>query len=154
MRLILVAIFLSFTPFILAKSTLPASCSSFEEVIQSDLILLKKREFIELGECVGIALLKENRLKNLPEICSEVIENKLTPLGGLSLSKLEAIKIGQCTGIINYVYERYDSKTLKYDYSDEMFHCVKGIQAAKILTMQSDNYQSVKKVSDVLCEYY
>ncbi len=154
MRLFLAVIFLSYTPFILAKSTLPTSCSSFEEVIQSDLILLKKREFIELGECVGVALLKENRLKNLPEICSEVIENKLTPLGGLSLSKLEAIKIGQCTGIINYVYERYNTKTLKYDYTDETFHCIKGIEAAKILSMQSENYQSVKKVSDVLCEYY
>lgn len=153
MKVLITLIFLAYIPLSLAKSLLHSSCTDYETVAQSDFILLNKTEFIQLGECVGRALLEDNRLNNLAEACSEVIEDKLSPLGILSLSKVEAIKIGQCLGAVAYVHDKYQGE--KYDYySNKTYHCTQGDKAAKLLSLQTDNLRTPKDVRSVICEQY
>ena len=91
-----------------AKSELPYNCNEYSNVEEKNFVLFNKKQFIELGECAGEALVKAKKVYNIAAACSEVIEDKNSLLGIFSLSKVEAIKMGVCIGAINAVYTRYD----------------------------------------------
>ena len=89
-----------------AKGSLHSACKQYQEVLESSFVLFSKKELMELGTCTGVALLKGHRLSTLVDSCNEVEEAK-SVFGIASLSKAEAIKVGQCVGVIDYIYQRY-----------------------------------------------
>ena len=70
-----------------AKESLPKDCSHLKGVTEADFVLLSKKEFIELGECLAISLIKKRAPLNVVESCSEVDEDRRNILGIFSLSK-------------------------------------------------------------------
>lgn len=145
----------------LADIRVPARCE--ESVIQikkTSLIFFNSTEAIKVGECVGVELVKRGVEQELPKACGEVIENKNNVLGELSLSKKEALQIGQCMGVINYVYDRYNNEKYRpsrYDryyskYQNYVYQCATDITAVKRLISTGDSLSSRSKIRDVLCE--
>lgn len=152
--LLLIILFVFIQPSF-AKDTLIKDCAHLENANESEFVLFNKKEFIQLGECVAVSLIKKQSILNLPLACDEVIEDHSNPLGIFSLSKLEAIYIGQCLGIVNYIYEHYhDEKVYRYDRwsnSNNKYRCVKGINAVNILrTIKSDRLDR-NDIRDMLC---
>lgn len=121
------------------------------------LVIFNKAELMELGACVGIELVKHDKLLNISEACDEVVEDKLNPLGMLSLSKKEAIQIGQCFGVIKYIYDYYDDAKYQAPYyssyrrSDNVYQCEKGMRAVSILRASEQKFSSRADIRDVLC---
>ncbi|MEO2282047.1 hypothetical protein [Pseudoalteromonas pernae] len=116
------------------KNRLPSDCSHLQEVTELDFVLFSKKEFIELGECLAINAIKTNLPINIVEACNEVDEDRRNILGIFSLSKSEAIRIGQCMGAINYVYQRYNNEPVNsYSYSNKTYQCAKGVSAVDII---------------------
>ncbi len=150
MKFIIALIFLFVIQPAVAKSSLPENCMHLKETVKADFILLNKKEFIQLGECSAVALLKLGELKKLNEACAEVIEDKNNVLGILSLSKSEALKIGQCVGVINYIYERFHNEVVNGRYG-EKYSCSKGIKAATYLSAQSSSMKRRDQLRDLLC---
>ncbi len=151
---IIALMLLAYIPQSMAKSSLIHNCSEYEKIAESDFILLNKAEFIQLGQCVGIELMRTERMNHLVEACSEVVEDNISPLGVFSLSKVEAIKIGQCLGAVDYVYYEYNG-TKYYDwYSDsyKTVHCTQGNVAAKSLSLQTGSLDTVQDVRTVICK--
>lgn len=138
-----------------AKDSLPKDCSHLQSVTEADFVLLSKKEFIELGECLAISLIKKRDAINVVESCSEVDEDRRNLLGILSLSKLEAILIGQCVGTINYIYQRYDDEPVSpYSYSSNItnrYQCTKGFQAVDILRKSNAKSYTRTKLRNLLC---
>lgn len=135
-----------------AKDTLVDDCSHLKDAKEADFILFNKKEFIELGECLAIDTLKKQSVNNLPRICKEVTENEATPLGIMSLTKLEAIYIGQCIGAINYIYQRYNNERLAQGYrGPSEYSCVKGMKAVKLIINQGQNDMTRRDIRDILC---
>jgi hypothetical protein len=154
---VLISLFLClFVETSFAKDALIKDCEHLQSIKQADFVLLNKKEFIELGECVAENLIKTKFVSNLPLACSEVIEDKLNPLGILSLTKLEAIYMGQCLGVINYIYQHYHNEMISINYSynrnRKKYHCIKGVSAAKRLSVQEDEQSTRYEVRDLLCE--
>jgi hypothetical protein len=139
----------------LAKELLPKDCSHLQDVAEADFVLLRKKDFIELGECLAVSLIKKRTPLNVAESCNEVDENRRNILGILSLSKLEAILIGHCVGTINYIYQHYDNEPVStYSYNSrktKRYQCTKGLQAVDILRQSTANLYSRTKLRDLLC---
>lgn len=152
MKIFITLILLAYIPLSLAKSSLPNSCSDYTEISKSDFILFNKAEFIDLGECIGRALLQKGKLTFLAEACEEVTEDKLSTFGIVTLSKVEAIQIGQCLGAIAYTHDRYQGK--EYSYSNETYHCSQGIEAIKLLSSTTNSLKSSRDVRSVICNRY
>ncbi|MGK2233225.1 hypothetical protein [Colwellia polaris] len=135
-----------------AKESLPKDCSHLQTAMEADFVLLSKKEFIELGECLAVNLIKKRTPLNVVESCNEVDEDRRNLLGIFSLSKLEAILIGQCMGTINYIYEHYDNEpVLSYNYQTKIYQCTKGVQAVDILRQSRAKSYSRTVLRDLLC---
>lgn len=139
-----------------AKSELPYGCNEYSKVEKKSFVLFNKKQFIELGECAGEALVKAKKVYNIAGACSEVVEDKNSLLGIFSLSKLEAIKVGVCLGVINAIYNRYDGEAITpmYEYlvTKQHYRCKKGIQGVKKLISSIDyEYYTRFELRDILC---
>lgn len=158
MKLIILLILTLTSSVTLAKNTLVDECAHLQEISESQFVVFNKKEFIELGECLTVHTIKRRQVKHLPKLCAEVIENQDNPLGIMSLSKLEAIYIGQCMGAINYIYNRYNNELVNqysnnYSYRyKERYVCRKGIQAAKVLINDATNSMSRNEIKSILCK--
>lgn len=153
MKIFITLILLTYIPLSVAKIALSNDCSNYKEVAESDFILFNKTEFIQLGECVGRSLLQKGKLTHLVEACNEVIEDNISPLGILSLSKVEAIQIGQCFGAVKYTHDRYQGQQYDY-YSDKTYHCTQGIEAAQLLSLKNKEFKSSKDIRSAICYLY
>ena len=125
-----------------------------ESASKAQFVLFNKKEFIELGECLAIYTAKNQHIKDLPMMCDEVTENATNPLGIMSLTKLEAIYIGQCVGTINYIYQRYNNEFLVsrgYYRRSQKYFCNKGMEAVNLLKKNSSDSMSRDEVRDLLC---
>lgn len=139
-----------------AKSELPYGCDEYSKVEEKSFVLFNKKQFIELGECAGEALVKAKKVYNIADACSEVVEDKNSLLGIFSLSKLEAIKMGVCLGAINAVYNRYDREvvttTNSYLRSKRYYSCKKGMEGvSKLISSADDEYYERSELRDILC---
>jgi len=138
-----------------AKETLPKDCSHLQSATEADFVLFSKKEFIQLGECLAVSLIKERTPLNLFESCNEVDEDRRNILGIFSLSKLEAILMGQCVGAINYIYRHYDSEPVsEYRYRSSQtkkYQCIKGLHAVDLIRQSSSNSITRTKLRDLLC---
>lgn len=139
----------------LAKESLPKDCSHLQNATEADFVLFSKKEFIELGECLAVSFIKKSVPLNVIESCSEVDEDRRNILGIFSLSKFEAILIGQCVGAINYIYQHYDNEPVStYSYRSRQtkrYQCIRGLQAVDILRKSTAKSYSRTKLRDLLC---
>jgi len=157
--LLLLTLIISFNS--IAEIRVPVRCEeSVAQISTTNLIFFNSTEVIKVGECVGVELVKRGVMEALPKACDEVVEHKNNLLGALSLSKKEALQIGQCMGVINYVYDRYNDEkynTSRYDsyyskYKSYVYQCVTGMTAVKKLASTTYSLSSRSKIRDVLCE--
>ncbi|WP_010561988.1 hypothetical protein [Pseudoalteromonas spongiae] len=132
------------------KERLPSDCSHLQSVTELDFVLFSKKEFIELGECLAINAIKSNLPFNMLEACNEVDEDRRNILGIFSLSKSEAIRIGQCVGAINYIYQRYNDEPVNH-YSYRTYQCTKGIYAVDIIRAGLFGEVNRKNLRKALC---
>jgi len=155
MRLLILLILISFTQTSFTKNELVGDCSHLKEATEAEFILFNKKEFIELGECLAVHTIKNRAITDLPMLCNEVIEDKITPFGIMSLTKLEAIYIGQCVGVINYIYQRYNEENIIRNNSrygrKTKYYCVKGLSAVKILSESNNDESNRSEIRDLLC---
>lgn len=159
-QLLCMLILLPFSLSLMAKINLPSDCNEYQEVTKSDFVLIHKKEFIQLGECIGRAHLKTRTIDWLSDSCSEIPEDKNNPLGILSLSKIEAIKIGMCLGVINAIYTRYDDAYVyqqhrrynSYRSSHRKYSCMKGEPAIQRLMKLVDTRVNRDEIRDELCK--
>lgn len=140
-----------------AKSELPYNCNEYSNVEEKNFVLFNKKQFIELGECAGEALVKAKKVYNIAAACSEVIEDKNSLLGIFSLSKVEAIKMGVCIGAINAVYTRYDRELVlvnsRYRSTKRYYSCKKGLLAVnELVASATDEYYKRSELRDILCD--
>lgn len=154
MKFVITLFFLIFTSVAFAKNPLIKDCEHLEDASQSEVTLFNKTEFIELGECLAVNAMKKSTISDLPMLCSEVKENTSNPLGIFALTKLEAIYIGQCVGVINYIHQRYHDEYIDGNsgYSrNKTYHCQKGQRAVNILTLEATEKMYRRDVRDLLC---
>ncbi len=161
MRIVLLGIvgcaFLLSSNGVTAQVTLHHDCRQYQETVTSSFVLFSQRELMELGACTGVALLKDHRLSALPEACNEVKESK-SVFGIATLSKAEAIKVGQCAGVINYIYERYNNERITnysgYKRRNQVYSCIRGDEAVNILSKSGLSTSSRNDVRALLCDSY
>jgi len=132
------------------KNRLPSDCSHLQEITELDFVLFSKKEFIELGECLSINAIKTNSPINIVEACNEVDEDRRNILGIFSLSKSEAIRIGQCIGAINYIYQRYNNESVSH-YSYKTYQCAKGFSAVDTIRAGLFGDVNRKSLRNALC---
>lgn len=154
--LIILAIFLVFASQAYAKERLPSNCAHLSEVSKASFVLFNKKEFMQLGECLAIAALKNQKKLDLVRSCNEVDEDRRNFLGILSLSKLESILLGQCMGTINYIYEHYNKERVSdYRYrssSRVVYRCNKGVKAVDILRNIKTEEIGREDIRELLCD--
>lgn len=145
----------------IADMHVPTRCEeSLTQISKANLIFFNTTEVIKVGECVGVELIKKGIEQELTKACAEVVENEDNVIGVLSLSKKEALQIGQCFGVINYVYDRYNDeqyKASRYNresskYKRYVYQCTTGMNAVKKLISTPYAVSSRSKIRDVLCE--
>lgn len=155
MKYLLLLILFVFIQPSFAKGGLIKDCEHLKNVNEAEFVLFNKKEFMQLGECVAVSLIKKQSIFNLSLACHEVIEDNSNPLGIVSLSKLEAIYIGQCLGVINYIFQHYhDEKVPKYDRwsnRNNRYRCVKGLKAVNILKAIHVDKLDRNDIRDMLC---
>ena len=138
-----------------AKQSLPKNCSHLEGATKANFVLFSKTEFIQLGECLAISFIKKKVQLNFVESCNEVDEDRRNLLGIFSLSKYEAILIGQCKGIIDYIYQHYDNEPVNSNsnrsYSQALYHCTKGIEAVDRIRQSSTTLTTRTDLRNLLC---
>ncbi|MBU2925808.1 hypothetical protein Q4530_01105 [Colwellia sp. 1_MG-2023] len=139
-----------------AKETLIEDCRHLENATEADFVLFSKKEFIQLGECLAVSFIKKRIELDLIESCNEVDEDKRNFLGVLSLSKLEAIKIGQCIGVINFIYQHYDNEPVNSwgSYKYKTYHCLKGNRAVDRIIRSRATLLNKQDIRKLLCEVY
>ena len=159
MRPLLIILSLVLSLNCMASASMPSKCKDVaSQVNRIDLIMFDKAKLIELGTCVGVELAKHNKLENLSEACDEVAEDKINPLGMLSLSKKEAVQMGLCTGVINYIYAHYDGEKYesafypRYQRYNDVYRCEKGGAAVNTLRNSGKTLSSREAIRDVLCK--
>jgi hypothetical protein len=155
MRFLITVLLIIFSQISFAKNALVDDCSHLKGASEAQFTLFNKKEFIQLGECLVVHTIKNGPITNLPMLCNEVIEDKSTPLGIMSLTKLEAIYIGQCVGVINYIYQRYNEENIslnnfRYGRSKK-YYCVKGTLAVRILSERNHGESKRNDIRDLLC---
>ena len=154
MKYLIMVLFCLIAQTSFASEKLIAGCAHLKSAKEAEFVLFNKKEFIQLGECIAVNFIKKQTILNLPRACEEVTENQLNPLGILSLTKLEAIYIGQCIGVINYIYQHYHDEAVQYNRRsrrNRKYSCVKGSAAVKILSasVNDENYRN--DIRDLLC---
>lgn len=148
-------LFFLFIPICSASENMAAECGHNKIEGFSDLLFFNKMDSIKLGECVGGKTIKKKSIVNLPSACDEVIEDKLNPLGIMSLTQLEAIQIGLCRGVINYINQHYHNEAVpkhltNYNYNKKYF-CRDGFDAVNIIRKSSSDKHNRSDVRDLLC---
>jgi hypothetical protein len=155
MRFLITVFLIIFSQVSFAKNALVDDCSHLKDASEAQFTLFSKKEFIQLGECLAVHTIKRRSITNLPMFCNEVIEDKTTPFGIMSLTKLEAIYIGQCVGVINYIYLRYNEENIDRHNSrygrNKKYYCVKGLSAVKILSANNNDESNRSDIRDLLC---
>lgn len=156
MRFLITVLLIIFSQSSLAIDALVDDCSHLKEASEADSILFNKKEFIQLGECLAIHTIKRKPIVDLGMLCKEVIEYQNGPFGTLSLTKLEAIYIGQCSGVISYTYQRYNEEytsnsSLRHRRNNK-YSCVNGMDAVRVLSEITEEKISRSKIRDLLCE--
>lgn len=160
MKYLIILAILVFSSQSFAKERLPSNCSHLSEVSKASFVLFNKKEFMQLGECLAIAALKNQKKLDLVRSCNEVDEDRRNFLGILSLSKLESILLGKCIGTINYIYEHYDKERVdNYQYSSSnrlVYRCNKGEKAVDILRNIKEEGIGREDIRELLCDevYY
>ncbi|NRA59810.1 MAG: hypothetical protein HRU25_02655 [Psychrobium sp.] len=139
----------------LAKVDVYGDCKQqYQGMVASSFVLFSKKELMELGTCTGVALLKRNRLSTLVYSCNEAQEAR-SVFGIATLSKAEAIQVGQCVGVINYIYDRYDGERLDYSAyrrSNYVYSCIRGRAAVDLLSKEPKRSYGRNTVRDLLCD--
>ncbi|MFT7006556.1 MAG: hypothetical protein ACJAXJ_001064 [Colwellia sp.] len=149
MRYFVLFLLLVCSTTVYAKKTFVKECTQEEENISSfSLVFFNKAALINLGSCVGVATIKRGAHLDIVESCKEVVEDKINLLGVLALSKAEAIQIGQCLGVIQYINNKYHNE---YTYSNGIYQCKKGMAAVKTIVKLSDSKVSKTMLRDRLC---
>jgi len=156
MRHFVLFLLLVCSTIVYAKNTPYKECIQEEENISKfSLILFNKAELINLGSCVGVASIKRGASLDIVESCKEVVEDKKSALGVLTLSKAEAIQIGQFLGVINYIHNKYHNENMyqRYNYrrSNDTYQCQKGMTAVKSIVELSDSKVNKIILRDALC---
>ncbi|WP_334059484.1 hypothetical protein [Alteromonas sp. S005] len=160
MKYLIILAILVFSSQSFAKERLPSNCAHLSEVSKASFVLFNKKEFMQLGECLAIAALKNQKKLDLKRSCNEVDEDRRNFFGILSLSKLESILLGQCMGTINYIYEHYNKERVNhYRYRTNrriVYRCNKGMKAVDILRSINEKEVGRSDVRDLLCDevYY
>lgn len=160
MKYLIILAILVFSSQSFAKERLPSNCAHLSEVSKASFVLFNKKEFMQLGECLAIAALKNQKKLDLVRSCNEVDEDRRNFLGILSLSKLESILLGQCMGTINYIYEHYNKERVNhYRYRTNrriVYRCYRGEKAVDILRSIKKEEVGRNDVRDLLCDevYY
>lgn len=130
-------------------------CQHLEQATKSEFILFSKRDLVELGECIGINFLKNKVDIDLVTSCKEVSEDRRNPLGILSLSKVEAVQIGQCVGVINFIYQHYHGEKVFNErikkYSNREYRCKRGNEAVVIISTADKVNWDRNIVKNLLC---
>ncbi|MEM0516378.1 hypothetical protein WCN91_13310 [Pseudoalteromonas sp. YIC-827] len=159
-RFILVLLLLVFTKPLLAKINLPSNCDEYKEVAQSNFVLLNKKELIQLGECIAQVQLKTKKIDWISDSCEEISEDEKNIFGVLSLSKVDAIQIGMCLGVINTIYTRFDgayvyqlSSYSSYRRSNKKYRCLKGEPAISKLIKLENQILDIEQIRDELCAH-
>jgi hypothetical protein len=156
MRILILCLFIIFTQTSFAKDGLVNDCAHLKEASEVQLAIFSKKELIELGECLAVYTIERKSIIDLPMFCGEVIEDESTPLGDWSLTKLEAIYIGQCFGVVDYIYTRYNKQFFIVNNngyrSNRKYSCYRGGDAVKILRKKASNKMSEYDIRDLLCE--
>jgi hypothetical protein len=154
-KFLIAVFFVVFSQVSFAKNTLVDDCSHLKEASEAQFTLFNKTEFIQLGECLAVHTIKRGPITDLPMLCDEVREDDSTPLGNWSLTKLEAIYIGQCVGVINYIYQRYNEESVSlnnYRYGrSKKYYCVRGESAVKILRESNHEESNRADILNLLC---
>jgi len=155
-KFLITVLIIVFSQVTFAKSELPKDCNHLKEVSEANSVLFNKKEFIQLGECLAIHTIKRKPIVDLGMICKEVIEYQNGPFGTLSLTKLEAIYIGQCSGVISYTYQRYNEEypsnmNLRHRRNNK-YSCVNGMDAVHVLSEITAEKTSRSELRDLLCE--
>lgn len=160
MKYLIILAILVFSSQSFAKERLPSNCSHLSEVSKASFVVFNKKEFMQLGECLAIAALKNQKKLDLVQSCNEVDEDRRNFLGILSLSKLESILLGQCMGTINYIYEHYNKERVsdnRYRSSNRIvYRCNKGVKAVDILRNIKTEEIGREDIRELLCDevYY
>jgi hypothetical protein len=140
----------------LAKEALVDDCSHLKGASEAEFALFSKKEFIELGECLAVYTIERKPILDLPMLCDEVREDETNPLGNWSLTKLEAIYIGQCLGVIDYVYKRYNRQFVmrrnSWNTQNEKYSCYRGGDAVKIIRKEASIKMSEYDIRDLICK--
>lgn len=157
-RLLLALLLLLISAQSLAKISLPKDCNEYQDVAKGDFILFNKAQLIQLGECIGKNQLKKGKINWLADSCAEVSEDMNNPMGILSLSKVEAIQIGMCLGVIDAIYTRFDDTIIErnehyssYQRSYRKYYCIKGNPAILRLIEVGKTPMSREEIRDKLC---
>ena len=131
-----------------AKNFNDRDCNDVSKVEKASFVLFNKTKLVEFGECLGVSLIKQNDTSWIPEACAEIPEDENAPLGILNLSKKEAIQIGMCLGLVEYIYHKYHDEYSGYN----RLQCLDGTRAInKLLTMSNDDIASLANIRDQLC---
>jgi hypothetical protein len=89
-------------------------------------------------------------------LCDEVKEDESNLFGTWSLTKLEAIYIGQCLGVIDFVYKRYNKQFVSgrngWYRQNKKYTCLKGADAVEVLIKKATNKMSEYDVRKLLCK--
>lgn len=141
-----------------ANDQLMKDCSHLSNAKEAEIALFNKETFIQLGECIAVNLIKKKPIINLSRACDEVIEDKSNPFGDFSLTKLEAIYIGQCIGVINYIYQHYNDETVDiikrkqtWNSRYRKYSCIKGLKAVSILRASANEESNRDNIRELLC---
>ena len=133
-----------------ADSYLDNECDTILAKKPQNMLIFSSQKLIKYGECFGVQQLKKRAIQILPAACSEVIEDTNNLISYINLSKSEAIKIGQCVGVINYIYDNYHNTFIAQD-RDSKYNCNKGLVAVKLLVAVSYPLINRRDVLRVLC---
>lgn len=141
-----------------AQEIIPPECSDFKSVKKTTFVVFNKQELMTLGRCTGVNLLKQGRGQELAQACGEVMEDRLNPLGVLSLSKAEAIKIGQCMGVIKYIHDYYHNEAIQsignasLADKNRVYQCRRDLEAVEILMAASNDLLNTRiEIRALLC---
>jgi len=164
MRIILLFIVLVFSSQSYANEHLTNECDALLQKNATDFSYFRLKTAIKLGECLGVKQLKEGQSIALKEACEEVKEDSESMVSYLNLSMVEAIKIGQCAGIINYIYNNYnrasyqdpDLNENRYRYTNTYknrykYKCKKETNALTAILSSNERKYITSTILKILC---
>lgn len=162
MKVLILALLILFSFNSPAKDYVKPNCSEFNlyQLDIESISVFESKTLIEIGHCLGLYLLENQRPQHLVDACKEFIEHHNNSKYALVfLSKAEAIKIGQCLGVIDYAFEQ-NLKRLAHDkrlnyrnrYNYQPKRCIKNtLEAAKTIASTKLVSFSIKEITKKIC---